>query len=273
MLDRNGNELEPFLTLAVKNALTRHMIAQGDNECCGLITLSKGEYEYHPVENVHPKPEESFRFDKQTNADVSRKKSIVAYCHSHPHGPQVPSQHDTEAQARIGKPAVIVARNPATGVIDLFSFGDHLLEAPLDQRDFRYNVFDCLSALRSWVWQNEGRYMPPAFSEDGWWLVGKDSFAELPNNLNLYDKNFARYGYREFTVDLDNPASKYAPKIGDVLMMQLGAPVVNHVAVYVGNNLIYHHRQGKRSGKTPIGYVLGQNCVRKWVRHEDNWDE
>ncbi|HEU5092912.1 MAG TPA: Mov34/MPN/PAD-1 family protein, partial [Nitrospira sp.] len=271
--DRFGNELEPFLTLEVRNALTQHMVDEGDRECCGLITLSKGKYAYVRSENVHPEPEKSFRFDKQTNVDLSRKKSIVAYCHSHPNGPQVPSQHDTEKQDQIKKPAVIVARNPLTGVIDLFSFGDHLLEAPLDRRDFRYNVFDCLAALRSEVWQREGRYMPPAFSENGWWLVGYRNPAEVRDNLNLYERNFERYGYREFTVDLENSSSPYAPKIGDVLMMQLGAPVINHVAVYVGNNLIYHHRQDKLSGHTPIGYVLGAGYVRKWVRHEGMWDE
>jgi cell wall-associated NlpC family hydrolase len=154
------------------------------------------------------------------------------------------------------------------GIIEVFSFGDHLLDAPLNEREFRFNVFDCLSALRSWVWQNEGRYMPPKAYEAGWWTVGMDDPSKLSDNPNLYEKHFEDYGYREFTPDFNNANSMWHPKVGDVLLMQMGAPVINHVAVYEGNNLIYHHRVNHKSGPTPIGYLLGTNVIRKWVRYE-----
>lgn len=265
------NTFEPFLTLEVRNGLVQHMLDEAPNECCGVITLSKGKYAYIRKENVHREPEHHFSFDKKTKAEVNTKKSVVAYCHSHPTGPAVPSKKDMEIQTAIRKPSVIASVSPDTGLIDLFSFGDHLLDAPLEGRDFRYGQFDCLHAIRSYVWQIEQRYMPPApASEDGWWNIGKDDPAELADNPNLYEKNFKNYGYREFTPDLENPSSVNYPREGDILLMQMGAPVINHAAVYIGNNLIYHHRFGKQSGTTPIGYVLGANYIRKWVRHEQN---
>jgi proteasome lid subunit RPN8/RPN11 len=262
------NKLEPFLTLEVRNAIFQHMVEAGEHECCGLITLSSGEYKYVPQENVSANPTETFSFSKEVKAKMSRSKSVVAIAHSHPNGPDTPSAMDMKTQISLKAPSVIAYRNPDTGVVGIFSFGDHLLDAELVGRDFRYNQFDCVQALRSWVWQNEKRYMPPPPpSDNGWWMRGADNAEELTENLNLYERNFERYGYKVYTPDLDGH-SEWSPRVGDVLLMQLGAPVINHAAVYVGDNLVYHHRAGKQSNYNPIGYFLNMGYIRKWVRHE-----
>jgi proteasome lid subunit RPN8/RPN11 len=263
------DNIEPFLTKDTRNALALHMLDDLEVERCGLITLSKiGEYEFHPVENVHEEPEKAFRLSKEDSARVMQDKDVVAFCHTHPNGPLCPSEKDVEVQARLKKPSVICARDPGTGIVDIFSLGDHLLDAPLYKRVFRYNTFDCLGALRSWVWQTEGRYMPPMPYEPGWWLVGFNNPEELPNNPNLYEKHFRRYGYKPFSPVFDDPTNEYHPRPGDVLMMMFGVSVVNHVAVYKGDDLIYHHRVDHMSCDTPLGYLIGNNVVRRWVRYE-----
>ena len=55
-------------------------------------------------------------------------------------------------------------------------------------------------------------------------------------NLDLISDNFFNEGFKIVEVPLSNL------DIGDGLLMQInGSPLVNHVAVYVGNNMILHH--------------------------------
>jgi proteasome lid subunit RPN8/RPN11 len=246
------------------------MLLNKDVEVCGYIRKTANDYEYVPCENVHDKPEDHFRFHKMDQVIIMTDPDVVAFCHSHPNGPDIPSLLDMETQVRVGKPAVIVCRNVLFGTIDLFSFGDHTLDYPLDGRDFRYGVQDCYEALRGWVWQNEHRKMASVPREVDWWNIGRGNPAKLSENPNMYETMFEDFGYREYQVELSKPHSVCHPRVGDLVLMKLGnAPVCNHAAVYVGNSLIYHHRVNHRSGKTPLGYCISQNYCVKWLRRAD----
>jgi len=49
--------------------------------------------------------------------------------------------------------------------------------------------------------------------------------------------------------------------------MKMGnTTVANHAAIYSGDNKIYHHRIHHRSGETPLGLVIQNNYVSKWLR-------
>jgi proteasome lid subunit RPN8/RPN11 len=264
MLD-TVNDYEPFLPFAVRNAIIAHMQEEAPKECCGSITLANGEYTYERHENVHPEPEKHFRFTKAVSTKINRTKSIVAFVHSHTNGNLSPSKYDMEMQAKVYKPSVIATSNPATGVVSVFSFGDHLLDYPLNGRMFHYGVFDCLEAVRAEAWQREGRYMPPAPRHEDWWLPD----ADVPDaDRNMYEDNFRKYGYVEFTPNFSEADSEFHPQVGDVLLMQIASPhAVNHAAVYIGGNLIYQHRMLRLSGPTPLGYMIDTGVIRKWVRH------
>lgn len=266
------NECEPFLTFEIRNAILEHMIEEGKNECVGLITLAKSDkYAYERHVNIHPDPENHFKFDPKIAARIVATKGVVGYVHSHPTQGIVPSKGDIFHQARVKKPCVIAGRDLTSGVVDIFSIGDHMLDYPLDGREFHYGRFDCLEAIRSEAWQREKRYMKPVPRHNDWWDPTRDDMEE--EDLHMYERNFEKYGYTEFTPNLENPLDPLHPQVGDVLLMQLGSPMINHAAVYIGNNQIYHHRVDKRSGRTPVGYVIGQNQVRKWVRYEGKSDE
>lgn len=67
------------------------------------------------------------------------------------------------------------------------------------------------------------------------WYVG--------GNLDFFSELFAREGFE------DTGNSAHNVRYGDVLMMRISrSPVVNHVAIYVGQNKILHHLEGRRSG-------------------------
>lgn len=251
--------MEDFLTFEVRNALVEHMNDGGSKEVCGVIRKTKDGFVYERSDNVTKiKDMDAYAFDGPTSAAIySKKSSVVAFCHSHPNGPLYPSVADQGEQISVGKPAVIVARDEQYGAIEVFSYGDHLLDAPLMNRRFRHYAADCYEALRSWVWQNEGRRMDPFVRDDAWWKEGGD----------LYEEGFASQGYIAYEPEFNKPQSSLHPRVGDVILMQLDAPVINHAAIYIGNNQIYHHRMGKRSGNTTLGYLLDNGYVRKWLRH------
>lgn len=254
--------MEEFLTLNVRNAIIQHMNENPAQEVGGVIEKKGKGFIYVPRPNVHKSPADEIAFDAETSARIfSKRSNVVAYVHTHPNGPAFPSVTDQKMQLEVGKPSVIASREPSTGALEVFSFGDHMLDAPLMGRIFKHYVTDCYEALRSWVWQNEGVKLDSFPRDDRWWN-------EETKNDDLYEKNFASQGYREFTPDFNNPLSPLHPRIGDVILMQLDARVINHAAVYVGENKIYHHRMNKKSGENAIGYLIDNHFVRKWLRRE-----
>ena len=262
-------DCEPFLTFEIRNAIFAHMEAETPNECCGWITLADGQYTYVPRKNVHPDPENHFRMKKQDAVNVMTNDAIVAYVHSHPAGPMWASKGDMETQIKVNKPCVIVARDLLTGTVDIFSIGNHLLDYPLEGREFHYTRFDCYEAIRSEAWQRERRRMEAFPRKNGWWNPHENPDIE-DDDLDMYERYYETQGYTEFKPVFDNPNSEFHPRIGDLVLMQLGSKWINHAAVYVGNNQVYHHRVDKRSGRTPIGAFMHGDQIRKWIRHENS---
>lgn len=65
---------------------------------------------------------------------------------------------------------------------------------------------------------------------DGWWESGQ---------VSLYEQNFEHAGFFPVTLEQIQP--------GDMIVMQLRAPVPNHAAVYDGDGYIIHHVYGRLS--------------------------
>jgi proteasome lid subunit RPN8/RPN11 len=260
-------EYEPFLPFTVKNDILAHMDTDSPKEACGLITLSSGKYQYEPQKNISKDQDHHFQFDKRTSTRLITDDSVVAYVHSHPFGQAMASKLDMEIQKRVGKPSVISSRDPLTGIVEVFSFGDHLLTVPLIGREFRYTALDCYEAYRSWYFQVLNIKMPQVPRHNEWW--NRLNYDNIPvEDQDMYSKYYKDQGFRNFEPVFSDPDHENTPKVGDVLLMQMGADVANHIAVYVGNNLIYHHRAGKRSSEMPLGYCLNNGYIRHWLRLE-----
>jgi proteasome lid subunit RPN8/RPN11 len=255
-----------FLNGSVKNAIHDHAMSS-DREICGIIKRVKKQFLYERCENIHPNPEEHVRFSKAVYLRIANDSSVVAFVHSHPQGPIEPSKQDMIMQAALKKPAVIWARDPASGIVQLFSFGDHLLDEPLIGRMFHYGVMDCYEAIRSFYWQTFKLYLDPYPRTDWWWDNELADEVESEDR-DMYMKYFMDQGFEPYTANFSDPLHPNAPQFGDLILMQVGSNVVNHGGVYVGNNEVYHHRMGRRSSKHPIGYFTDKNYVRVWARHK-----
>ena len=77
----------------------------------------------------------------------------------------------------------------------------------------------------------------------------------------MYLDNFKNEGFNEIEID--------DLQFGDAFLMQLESPVPNHAGIYIGENLVLHHVQGRLSSRDV--YKLGGDYHRataKVLRHE-----
>lgn len=82
-----------------------------------------------------------------------------------------------------------------------------------------------------------------------WWESGAENF---------YMDNWYECGFREFS----GPAQP-----GDLIIMQVSAPVANHGGVLLEDGMLLHHPYGQLSQRVPYGGYW-QERTAKVVRHE-----
>jgi len=246
--------MEIPIDMQVRKDFIEHMIREeqaGGKEACGLLTLSKG---YVPIENVAVDPTLNFAMSPDDSFRVINDPDVIAYCHTHPAGMLCASKDDMANQMLVGKPMIIAGRHHETGVVEIFQVGDHLLDEPLEGKSFRFNSYDCYECGRRYYWQERKIKLLALPRNMYFWF-------EQPAN-NLFMDHMLANGFERF-----NP-EQVEPEIGDAVLYQTdGALVINHCGVYVGNNLLLHHRAGRKSNKTPMTFYQGHGYLRMWLRH------
>ena len=112
-----------------------------------------------------------------------------------------------------------------------------------------HGLVDCYSLCRDWYKREWGLDLHNYERRDQWW----------ENDQNLYLDNFEKEGFRRI------PVSEL--QRGDALLMQLSSPVPNHAAIYIGDQQILHHIQGRLSSRDVFGgyYLKNVSCA---LRHE-----
>jgi cell wall-associated NlpC family hydrolase len=79
----------------------------------------------------------------------------------------------------------------------------------------------------------------------------------------LYLDNFAAEGFRKIPVE--------EVQRGDLILMNLVSPLPNHAAIYMGDQQVLHHVQGRLSSRDV--YTLGSSYYGKStacaLRHEN----
>lgn len=228
---------------SVYDAIRAHAASAYPNESCGVVVVRKGKQVYHPCRNTSSVPGSQFAIAPEDYADAEDTGTITHIVHSHPNAAAVPSEADRIGCEQTGLPWIII--NWPNG--DLHEFAPSGYVAPLVGRQYIHGILDCYAIIRDYFAVEHQIAIPDYDREDKWWLKGQ----------NLYAENFAAAGFVEITDG--------GMEVGDVLLMQMAAPVINHAAIYLGNNHILQHCHGRLSSRDVYGGYW-QRCTVKTLR-------
>ena len=199
-----------------------HAEAEAPRECCGLIVARTDVpcLLYIPCHNI-ARETEHFVIDPRDYANAEDTGEILAIVHSHPFIEPVPSAADLTGIERSQLPWLIV--NHPTGAFTLTHPSGYV--APLTGRAFVHGVHDCYAVVRDY-YREQGIVLNDYARTYDWWSAGGD----------LYRNNFASEGFVE--------VPRETLREHDLILMRVRAPVENHMAVYLGGNVILHHLIG-----------------------------
>lgn len=209
----------------------KHAGEVAPHECCGLVVRRGDVREYVRCVNTSGDPLNHFMIDPADYAAAEDSGVVEMVVHSHPFIPPEPSDADRAGCEASGLPWLIV--NHPTGAHTLTEPSGW--RPPLLEREFCDGSLDCYALVRDYYAEKRQIALKDYPRPKNW---------EIEGNSIIVD-NFRDCGFVEV------PASEL--QIGDVLVMQIGAAIPNHCAIYVGDNKILHHVRGRLSGHDVYG--------------------
>ena len=227
-------------------AIREHAAAEYPRECCGVVVQAGRKQRYIRCENISDKPEEHFTLSPADYLNAEKEGEIIMVVHSHPDVAQlIPSETDRIQCDHSGLEWGIIS----------WPDGDWCTFSPRENRDYTGRSWvlghaDCWALIREYYRREFNLSLGDYSVPREWWNNGE----------NLYDDNWQSEGFIQVELNQMQP--------GDIIMMQLSAPVTNHAAIWLGNNIILHHSSGNLSARVPYGQYYRERTVRI-VRHKE----
>lgn len=216
------------------------------HEACALIL--EGE-EFVKCENISPTPEQHFAVSP--SVFVKYKDKIKCFMHSHPNGPDYPTEPDMKSQVACGFPWGILSTD-GERCTQPFYWGKGVERAPLVGRGFRHGITDCYSLIRDFYAEEMNEDVPDIPRNWEWWTQGK----------NLYEDFLEFAGFEKFDV-------RNHPRKGDIAFFSIKSPVPNHAGIYLGNDLLLHHLCAFEG--CDLSSLSRREPITRWVKHIDFW--
>ena len=228
-----------------KDAALKHAKEQDPRESVGVLIVIKGKEQYYPCNNLSTYSQQCFILDPKDYVKADALGEITAIVHSHPVTPPSPSQADKVSCEQSGLKWHIV--NPKTetwGYCEPTGY-----KPPLIGRQWVWGVTDCWSLVRDYYKEQHNiqllDYQRPTTPQD---------FLNNP----LFEQYAERTGFRQ--LNKDEKLQK-----GDVLLMSILHPTLNHVAIFLGDDIL-HHLADRLSTREPYNEWL-LKCTGKRYRY------
>jgi len=228
-----------------KDAALKHAKEQDPKESVGVLIVIKGKEQYYPCNNLSTYSQQCFILDPEDYVKADALGEITAIVHSHPVTPPSPSQADKVSCEQSGLKWHIV--NPKTetwGYCEPTGY-----KPPLIGRQWVWGVTDCWSLVRDYYKEQHNiqllDYQRPVTPQD---------FLDNP----LFEQYAERTGFKE--LNKDEKLQK-----GDVLLMSILHPTLNHVAIFLGDEIL-HHLADRLSTREPYNEWL-LKCTGKRYRY------
>ena len=222
-----------------------HAKEQDPKESCGLLLEIKGKEKYFPCKNLSTYSQQCFIIDPDDFVKAEESGNILAVIHSHPVTPPIASQADKISCENSDLPWHIV--NPKTEQWGYYEPSGY--KPPLIGRHWVWGITDCWSLVRDWYKEEKNIIL-----RDWDRPTTPQQFLENP----LFESCAWRTGFRELRTDekLIN---------GDVLLMSILSPTLNHVAIFLDGDVL-HHLADRISCKEPYNQWL-LKCTGKRYRY------
>ena len=233
------------ITDQIKQEALAHAKKDSPRESVGLVHIVKGREKYFPCNNLAETPDEHFVLDPNDYVKCEEKGQITAVIHSHPITNHHPSPADLVACEKSGLPWFVV--NPHT---ELWGYCEPKgYELPYVGRPFYHGIIDCYSLVKDYFKREFKIELKEYHRRDEWWNKGE----------NLYLENFKKEGFYEIPMD--------EIRYGDCFLMKIQSETCNHAAIYLGENIVLHHVQGRLSSRDVYGGYY-QKVTELCLRHE-----
>ena len=216
-----------------KESFKNYAKKQAPDEACGLLAIIKGKETFWPCKNLAEGKFEFFILDPDDWAECEDTGEVIGVIHSHPVGAATPSDTDRAACEHLGFPYYIYSIEHDHWE----QFEPSGWKAPsLIGRRFIWGKYDCWSIVTDWFKESKNiniRYWPrPKRIKD---FISNPYFEKV-----LTESNFIK---QKSTDDI---------KIADVLLFQSFTGNLDHVAVYIGDNMILNHNIKALSCREPF---------------------
>lgn len=241
----------PFCSGIEIESIKQHALRDYPNECYGILT----DVGYKPLENISPSPKTSAWSDGVELTKYLASGNLRALVHSHPDGPNAPSEADMRGQEELDAPWIIVSTN-GSACLEPFIWGDSLRdERDLVGRKFQHGVDDCYALIRAWYKQERDTLLGDYPRNWEWWIESTQG------EKNLYEKYFSNEGF----TSVDSSTME----VGDVWLATIRSKVPNHAGIYIGGGLMIHHPS------SDLAYdprrLSKREPIARWERHITHW--
>ena len=203
-----------------KSDAAKHAEECMPKESCGLLAVIKGKETYWPCKNIAESGFEYFIIDPDDWAECEDTGEIIGIVHSHPYEPPQPSDNDKASCEYLDLPSHIYS----VRMKEWCSFEPSGWKAPsLIGRTWIWGKHDCWSLITDYFLEKKQINLK-------FWPRPKN-LKEFANNP-YFEKVLTESGFKKVDNDI---------QINDILLMEGIYDKLNHVALYIGDQTIFHH--------------------------------